>query len=251
MADLYACTQERGIYKQTGGTGAFVEIDPAQHAWQGIAAHPDGSVYATGNDQVWRKSRDGSTFVSLNLPSRAYKGVTVAPNGDVYVCVYSNETGQIYKQIGAAGDFVSLNQPALLYWGMSSSLNGDIYVVRHGDIAYKQTGGVGDFQAFQSGYSPGLVLQVAVSPAGDVWAASSATIFLNHANTSPPAGNYYGVAIFVNGDVYCSPYGVPIKKKVGGVGAWEDVESGSYNWTGICSSYSFNPLVHSYGTIIG
>jgi hypothetical protein len=79
-------------------------------------------------------------FVTLNQTVRNWHGIAAAPNGDIYACVYYGGDGDIYKQTGGIGNFIALSQTVRNWTGMAVAPNGDIYAcVLNGDIYKKQT----------------------------------------------------------------------------------------------------------------
>ena len=219
--DVYAIVSAGDIYKQTGGTGAFVSLNQGSRNWNSIAAAPNGDVYAVADFDpalVYKQTGGSGNFTALSIPQRDYYSVTIAPNGDVYLATQAGTgedgRGDIYKQTGGTGDFVSLNQRQ--YWSRVVALpSGDIYATLYQGDIYKQTGGTGDFvpQNLTSRKWIGL----AGSANGDVYGAEVRGLlykqtagvgefavinYSNQPNLNPSVSDIYGVTVTPSGGIY-------------------------------------------------
>ena len=174
-------------------------LGQSARSWTGMAAAPNGDIYATayGGD-IYKQSGGTGNFIALGQTSRAWYGMTAAPNGDVYACVTG---GDIYKQTGGAGNFVALGQTVASWFGMTAAPNGDVYACVYGGGIYKQTGGAGNF--------------VALSQASRNW---------RHMAAAP------------NGDVYACVNGGDIYKQTGGVGGFVALGQTVASWFGMTAA---------------
>jgi hypothetical protein len=169
--DVYACTTwnnglQGSIYKQTSGSGDFVDLvqSPGSYnSWYGVAAAPNGNIYALqyddlgdGTTDVYMQTSGSGDFVSLNqsvivgLGSK-FSCIAVAPNGDVYAGLGTNYEGTsgLYKQTGGVGDFEAIVQESLnggQWSAITTTSDGSIYVAVYGQGIWKQTSGSGDFE---------------------------------------------------------------------------------------------------------
>jgi len=140
---IYATVYSGGIYKQTLGTGSFINIGEPNRFWTGIAAHPNGDVYATVNaGSIYKQTNGTGSFISLGEPNRVWTAIKAMSNGDVYAGVYN---GDIYKQTNGIGSFIALGQTSRIWRDFCETPNGDVYAVVESGSIYKQTGGVGNF----------------------------------------------------------------------------------------------------------
>jgi hypothetical protein len=173
--DAYTCDTFQGyIYKRTGRTGNFVAVSNSFGNWYGIAAAPNGNIYACRpQGDIYKQTGGTGNFVALNQTYRAWSGMAASSNGDIYACV---ENGDIYKQTGGTGNFVALNQTSRLWSDITVAPNGDIYAcVESGDI-YKQTGGTGNFVALNETlrYWQGIT----AAPNGNIYACAGGEIYM-------------------------------------------------------------------------
>jgi hypothetical protein len=218
--DVYAITNGGDIYKQTGGTGAFIALNQTTRTWSSIAAAPNGDIYAVAEYNpafVYKQTGGIGDFIVMNLPQRPYISVTVTPNGDVYLATQfeNGEEGDIYKQTGGVGAFISLNQRR--YWlGVWALPSGDVIAnIFQGNI-YKQVGGTGPF--IEQTSTSGRWLSFAGTTNGDVYAGGirddiykqtagvgSFTSITNSGQPNiQPGGTWYGMTVTPSGNIYAS-----------------------------------------------
>jgi hypothetical protein len=218
-----------------GVLGQFVGLGQTQRNWTGLAASPNGDVYACAvNGDIYKQTGGVGNFVALGQINRSWSHPTVAPNGDVYICVNA-EDGNIYKQTGGVGNFTTLDQVSNFWIAVAAAANGDIYAcVNTGDI-YKQTGGIGNFVAL--GQTIRDWVDLCVAPNGDVYATvSGGDIYKQTGGT----GNFvalgqeprywYGITARSNGDIYACVVTGDIYKQTGGVGNFVALNQTSREW---------------------
>lgn len=96
--NIYIC-DGTDIYKQTGGIGSFNPLGTVGQVWTGLAAAPNGDIFACSEDTL---STDGGIFVqyggtgsftSLNQANRDWSAIAVS-NGVSYATVAG---GDVYK----------------------------------------------------------------------------------------------------------------------------------------------------------
>ena len=122
---------------QTNGTGNFVALGQTSRDWNGIAAAPNGNVYATvyGGD-IYMQTNGTGNFVALGQTTRDWFGMAVSPNGNVYAAALNSD---IYMQTNGTGNFVALNQGSKTWAGMAAAPNGNVYASALNDNIYMQT----------------------------------------------------------------------------------------------------------------
>lgn len=168
------------IYKQTNGTGSFVDLVQTSRTWRAIRVHQNGNVYATADDGVFMQTSGTGNFnVISGLSGVARYGLAIDPiNGDVYINDVSSLN--LFKQSGGSGSFnlVSANTSDR---HMSFTPTGDLIVFKETNL-YKRIYGGSTFSVI-SGIS-GSIFSVAVT-----------------ANTNVYACDYYIVDLFMQNNV--------------------------------------------------
>ena len=200
-----------GTAGNTSGTPAFVDLVTGTKNWIGMAAAPNGNVYAcVNNGSIWMQTGGVGAFVDLGTGNKNWFGMTAAPNGNVYASVYG---GSIWMQTGGVGAFVDLVTGNKNWRGMAAAPNGNVYACVNGGSIWMQTGGVGAFVDLVTGTK-----------------------------------NWRGMAAAPNGDVYASVYnGGSIWMQTGGVGAFVDLVTENKNWYGMAAAPNGNVYACVYG----
>jgi hypothetical protein len=120
-----------GLYKQTAGTGSFVQVFTGTCASLSISPF-DGSIYVTDGGvtgTIYKQTAGTGSFTAVqNIPYAG--GLCCMPNGDVYIT-----NGTLYKQTAGTGSFVSMGILAPGTYGMVNKPDGNLYAV-NGDVAY-------------------------------------------------------------------------------------------------------------------
>ncbi len=227
-----SCIYGRGIIV----SGDFVGLSQTSRNWSGMAAAPNGNVYACvqGGD-IYMQTGGVGNFVALGQTSRTWRGMAAAPNGNVYACVTS---GDIYMQTGGVGNFIALSQTITTWRSMAAAPNGDVYAGVFGGDIYKQTGGVGNFIALgqaslswngMTGAPNGDVY--ATDQGGDIYKQTGGVgnfIALGQASLS-----WRSMAAAPNGDMYACVASGDIYKQTSGVGNFIALGQTSRNWYGM------------------
>lgn len=127
------------------GMADFEALSQTFRQWTGMAAAPNGNVYAcTWGGDIYMQTAGAGNFIAIGGTSRNWHGMCAAPNGNIYACVYG---GDIYMQTAGVGAFNALGGTSRDWTDLAANAGGDIYAtVTNGDI-YKQTGGAGAFNA--------------------------------------------------------------------------------------------------------
>ena len=204
--DIIAVRNSGGaIYKQVGGSGAFVLV--ASHGYgytPKLSITPNGDIYM------------GTTSAGYPLTISTNNGVSFTPlaseAGRLWICFASTDNGNtygistsglIFMRTGNSGAFVDLGEPARTY-----NLNGicafgnNVYLFTSTDI-YKQTGGTGAFVGLGQ-ISRGYVNPWA-SLTGDIYCSVGTAIY----KQTSGAGNFVLDASFtaISGQVTCAQNG--------------------------------------------
>lgn len=141
--DIYGATWDAGLYKQIGGTGAFLsDTTIGGQCLCGTMAKNGDRYLASYGGQIYIRASGQSTYVIVsNSPSLPWTIMTATPNGDVYASCgqvasggWGNNTSDIYKRTAGSGDFVAMGFTGRGY-RVFGSPNGDVYAtVRLGSI---------------------------------------------------------------------------------------------------------------------
>jgi len=164
--NVYACVYGGDIYMQTGGTGNFVALGQTSRAWHGVAAAPNGNVYASENGGDIYM-QTGGTGNFVALGQTARNWFSMAAAPNGNVYALVYNSGDIYMQTGGTGNFVALGQTVRSWYGIAAAPNGDVYACVYGGDMYKQTGGAGNFVAL--GQTGRTWWNMAVAPNGNVY----------------------------------------------------------------------------------
>ncbi|MCK9432914.1 MAG: hypothetical protein M0R00_08150, partial [Candidatus Omnitrophica bacterium] len=228
----------------------FAALSQTTRDWFGMAAAPNGNVYACVlGGGIYMQTAGSGAFVALGQTTRDWFGMCAAPNGNVYACVYN---GDIYMQTGGSGAFVALNQTARAWYGMCAAPNGNVYAsVNNGDI-YMQTGGSGAF--FALGQTIRDWRGMCVAPNGNVYACvASGDIYMQTGGSgafvalSQTVRNWFGMAAAPNGNVYANVYNGDIYMQTGGSGAFVALGQSARYWYGMCAAPNGNVYACVWG----
>ena len=85
---------------QTAGVGNFIALGQTNRVWRGMAAAPNGNVYAsTFGGDIYMQTGGVGNFIALGQASKQWEPMTAAPNGNVYDCIYINDIGSYIKSL--------------------------------------------------------------------------------------------------------------------------------------------------------
>lgn len=219
--DVWAVVFGADIYKQTGGTGAFVAQGAPNLNWTGIAVNPNtGDVWACvlGGNIYMNEGGTGS-FATQGEPNRQWRGVAVNRNtGDVWI---GEVNGDIYKNTGGAGSFIAQGVESRNWSGISvNSNNGDVWASALNDDIYLNARGTGSFIAQGAGNRVWRAIAVN-SENGDVWAAvQDSNIYRNIGGVGPfiiqsaLISSWRGISVNSStGDVWITAFGGNIYRR--------------------------------------
>jgi len=97
VGDPYSYNSDDGIYKQTGGTGNFVNSGAlVENRIIGMTSLEDGTVYACKRSgDIYKQVAGASLFFGTGQINRDWYGMTTTPDQKLYACV---NNGDIYKE---------------------------------------------------------------------------------------------------------------------------------------------------------
>jgi hypothetical protein len=224
---------QKVIVKGTANT--FTDLGTGNKNWTGIAAAPNGDVYACEyNLSIWKQTGGVGLFVDLVAGNKAWIDLAAAPNGDIYAAV---DNGSIWKQTGGTGAFTDLATGNKTWRGVAAAPNGDIYATVSAASIWKQTGGTGAFVDLGADAGNKNWIGITAAPNGDVYASvDNGSIWKRTGGAGAfadlVAGNkeWRGMAAATNGDIYVGEKDVSIWKQTGGVGAFVDLVAGNKYW---------------------
>ena len=189
--NIYMCGASKDIFMQTNGTGDFVGLNQTHRNWSDMCATPNGDIYATVfGGGLYKQTGGVGDFEDTGIQGR--RSVTSDTDGNIYLGylngiifkvvngvavryaedlqnIYSmcitqsndlyygnNKADAIFKQTNLTGEFVEQEHGDAMQkqWdGMGSTPNGDVYACTSlNPRIYKQTGGIGAFEAINSDY---------------------------------------------------------------------------------------------------
>ena len=92
----------RDDFKRICSMSDFLPLSQTTRSWVGMAAAPNGNVYAcVYGGGIYMQTNGIGNFVTLNQTTRYWVGMCAASNGDVYACT-TGAGGDIYKQTNGA-----------------------------------------------------------------------------------------------------------------------------------------------------
>jgi hypothetical protein len=191
--DVYVSNGTNGVYKQTGGVGAFVAESLASNAfYQGMGTDIYGNIYlATGlgtATDLLKKTGGVGSWATISTTGLSGGSGKVA--GDFLGNLYVGTGIGLYKLTALTGSFVQVFAGNITSLSISA-FDGSIYVANGNATGtiYKQTAGTGSFNSVQNiPWVGGLCCM----PNGDVY-ASNGTLFKQTAGT----GSFVSMGISV------------------------------------------------------
>ncbi len=146
--DIFACSANLNVYKQTGGTGLWVDQSAPAASWKGITVNSNtGDVYAceTTTNDVYKQTAGTGSWVSQSFSSGDPYAITLNEStGDVFVGTSIDNS--IYKQTGGTGTWDDQSAPSISVTGVSVNyITSDVFICSIGGTVYKQTAGTGSW----------------------------------------------------------------------------------------------------------
>lgn len=119
--DVYASANDAtgyGIYKQTGGTGSFVQTNSINERYvYGMTSLADGTVYAcVRNGDIYKQVAGASLFFGTGQINRFWHSMTTTPDQKLYASVWA---GDIYKE-----ETVTVSSVTFSSWSSQSYTTG-------------------------------------------------------------------------------------------------------------------------------
>ncbi len=247
----------RGLTIQAGSTVAtntvnttFNALGQSTLSWRGMAAAPNGNVYAsvTGGD-IYMQTAGVGTFNALSQTTRNWVGMCATPSGNIYAAVTS---GDIYMQTSGIGNFIALGGISRSWTGMAASPSGNVYAAVSGGDIYKQTAGVGSFVALSAGNRAWQ--SITVAPNGDVYAAVlGGDIYKQTAGVgsfvalSQASLQWFGMTATPNGNIYAAVNVGDIYMQTNGTGNFIALGGASRQWRNMAASVNGNVYAPTNG----
>jgi len=205
--NIYAVNHSNRLFKQTGGTGDFVDMG-IQFPGGAIAicSNPSNDLYvAIQYGDIYKQTNEMGSFVSLEQPKMNWYGLC-SLGTNIYASVYG---GDIYKQTNSSGNFIALGQVARNWRRMDSSST-SIYAV-DGINIYKLANETGDFNFHAT--SPTSC--IAISNSNDIYVNIGTDMYKQTNETGPfvatgstvTDNGMWGTAVHINGNIYVGDFG--------------------------------------------
>jgi hypothetical protein len=105
-----------------------------------ITIDASGNIYICDGNDIYKQTGGIGSFNPLGTVGQVWTGLAAAPNGDVFACSEDtfDTDGGIFVQYGGTGEFISLNQ-ANRDWSAIAVSNGVSYATVAGGDVYKMT----------------------------------------------------------------------------------------------------------------
>ena len=223
-----------------GTTNIFTDLVAGTKGWYGMAAAPNGDIYAcVYGGSIWIQTGGVGPFVDLGTDAgtKNWLGMCASPSGDIYACVHD---GSIWKRTAGAGAFTDLSAGSKAWYGITAAPNGDIYACVYGGSIWISTDAGASFSDLGADAGTKDWGGMAAAPNGDVYACVlPGSIWKRTGGTGAftdlVAGtkDWQGMTVAPNGDVYACVYGGSIWKQTGGTGSFVDLATGVKAWTGM------------------
>ncbi|TPG41966.1 hypothetical protein [Flavobacterium pectinovorum] len=211
--NIYIVTLSNKLYKQTYGSGPFVDLGTVLPQGTGalcICSTSTNDLYiGVLNGDIYKQTNETGPFVALGQTSRQWYGLC-ALGTSIYASV---QNGDIYKQTGGTGNFIALGQTNRIWTRMAASST-SVYVCVSGGGIYKQTNGNGAFTQHSANNSTGIT----ISKSNDIFINIGTDIFKQTNETGPfvatgstvTSNGIWGMATHSNGNIYAGDFGSTI-----------------------------------------
>jgi hypothetical protein len=160
----------------------------------------------------WNSAGVGTFGKIIVGVTATWDAICAAPNGDVYAAAGAGAGTDNYKQTGGVGNFNALSQGALNWSSLCAAPNGNIYACVSGGDIYMQTNGAGAFSAL-----------------------------------SQTSRSWDGLCAAPNGDVYACAGGVDIYMQTNGAGDFNPLSQGSLDWYALAAAPNGDIYAVVYG----
>jgi hypothetical protein len=231
----------------------FLDLGQTVRDWRGMAAAPNGNVYAAAGIDIYMQTNGIGDFISLGQSIGGIYSMAAAPNGNVYAAAFGG--GTIYMQTNGTGNFVSLGQTGRDWRGIAAAPNGNVYASVNGGDIYMQTNGVGNFVAL--GQTSRAWNGITVAPNGNVYAAAiNGDIYMqtngvgNFVALGQTSRNWRGMASAPNGNVYAVVEGGTIYMQTNGTGNFVSLGQTNRNYQSMAAAPNGNVYVSVYNVDI-
>ena len=236
---------------------AFTALSQTTRNWTGMAAAPNGNVYACvyGGD-IYMQTGGAGNFVALGQNTVGWWFMAVSTGGDVYAVELSSlnmplSSTDVYKQTGGTGDFVNTNQEDRVWLGITHGGDGAIYAdVNYGDIYLMAPTSDG---FLEYGRVSRLWTGLAVAPNWDILASAQESGIYSYDSegrvtpVDQTARYWYSLAVTLGGDIYACVYNGDIYRQTGGAGAFSALGQTSRAWMGLAAAPNGDIYACTYG----
>ncbi len=207
--NIYIVTLSNKLYKQTGGSGPFVDIGAVLPSGAGafcICSTSTNDLYVgVLNGDIYKQTNETGSFVALGQTSRQWYGLCALGNS-IYASV---QNGDIYKQTGGTGNFIALGQTNRA-WGRMAASSTSIYVCVLGGGIYKQTNGTGVFTQHSTSNSTGITISnsndVFINIGADILKQTNETGSFIATGSTVTSNGIWGMATHTNGNIYAGDF---------------------------------------------
>jgi hypothetical protein len=205
--NVYGVNGTNKLYKQTGGSGAFVDtgITLPINATN-ICSNSSNDLYISANGtDIYKQTNETGSFVATGSGSRNWAG-----HCSLGTVIYASVNGgDIYKQTGGTGAFAALSQTTRA-WGRMYASSANVYVCVAGGGIYRQTAGTGNFTQHTTSSSSGIVVSSAndifINIGTDIYKQTNETGTFNPTGSSVTSGSIWGMAAHANGNIYAGDW---------------------------------------------
>ena len=227
--------------------------------WCGLAAAPNGDVYAVGGytgtlSDIYKRTAGAGDFVQNDQTHRYWFAIAAAPNGNIYATPYHATSSDIYMQTAGTGPFAAVETTGRPWRCLTVAPNGNVYAgTGSGDI-YMQTAGAGAFNALSQ--TSRTWLSLCAAPNGDIYACTVNQVYKRSLGAgdfnslAQAIDNISGITAAPNGDVFlCVENDIDgdVYKQTGGTGDFAAMGKTSKDYHGICIAANGDLYLASLG----
>jgi hypothetical protein len=180
--DVYAVTDNEGVWKQTGGVGIFnpINLVEGNHPYVGVAVLSNGNIYINESDPDgnFYVSTNGGTQFDIQYPPPQGNNYSSLCSGNVTstTLYYTENIGYVFRRTTLTGNFVPISSANRAWTCVAEAPNGDVYAgVSRGNL-WKATGGTGTFVDVTGNLPTKKWTGVAAASNGDIYATTSTSV---------------------------------------------------------------------------
>ncbi|HSD07904.1 hypothetical protein [Flavobacterium sp.] len=206
--NVYGVNFTNKLFKQTGGSGAFVDtgiILPINA--KNITCDSGNNLYISGpSTDIYKQTNETGSFIAMGQTPRQWNGMC-SLGTNVYASV---QNGDIYKLTGGTGNFNALGQTTRS-WGRMASSSTSVYVCVEGSGGiYKLTNQTGNFNLHTALSSAGITVSLAndvfIQQGTDIYKQTNETGSFVATGSVVPSNAIWGMATHANGNIYAGDW---------------------------------------------